>query len=137
MRTSKEGWCDMKVMVVEHDVNYAHFLATLAEQCGCDVKLYHCGRSALEDAPTLKPDIVLLSLSLPDMEGPEFARQLRQHRPVQSTSIVAVSGELTDTRSVKRFNIDTGLVYPWHQAGVECIMQRLAIAADQQTEATA
>jgi CheY-like chemotaxis protein len=122
----------MKVFVVENDASYARFLATVAEQCGCSTSTYYCGQSALRDAEVLKPDVVLLSLSLPDIDSLKFVRLFRQHRALQSTSIVAVSGDLLNASECKRFSIDTSLVYPWHQAGVECLMQRLAIAADKQ-----
>jgi CheY-like chemotaxis protein len=118
----------MKVAIVENDVSYARFLAIVAEHCGCEVLVYHTGQQALGDA--LTPDVVLLSLSLPDMDALEFIRKFRQRR--RSTSIIAVSGDMIAAESARAFNVDVGLIHPLHQAGVECIMQRLAIAADRQ-----
>ena len=121
----------MNVFVVENDAGFAHFLAVVAEQCGCQVSVYYPGQSASHDAPISTPDVVLLSLSLVDMDGLEFVRRFRQHRALQCTSIVAVSGDLNDRASARAFNVDTRLLHPWREPSVERIMQTLAIAADQ------
>jgi DNA-binding NarL/FixJ family response regulator len=48
------------------------------------------GREALERMPELAPDVVLVDLSLPDMDGFDLVRRLRESRP--GTPVLVVSG---------------------------------------------
>jgi CheY-like chemotaxis protein len=50
------------------------------------------GRSGLERAHELRPEIVLCDIGLPDIDGYELARRLRREEAFRSTRLVAVSG---------------------------------------------
>jgi DNA-binding response OmpR family regulator len=77
-----------KVLIVEDDERLAHVLAGDLKLAGYEVFNANTGLAALEMAAREQPDIVLLDLGLPDLDGLEVARRLRtDNAPV----IVAVT----------------------------------------------
>src|SRR5919201_4582718 len=67
-----------RVLVVEDDEAIAQVLQRSLRLEGYDVKLAYDGLSALEDAHAFLPDLVILDLGLPHLDGIEVARRMRQ-----------------------------------------------------------
>jgi CheY-like chemotaxis protein len=67
-----------RVLIVEDNLDAAETLAELLSLWGHEVRVVHDGSMALETAPTFQPDVVLLDIGLPGMDGYEVARQLRK-----------------------------------------------------------
>jgi two-component system KDP operon response regulator KdpE len=65
------------LLVVEDELPILRFLRASLEESGYRVLEAHTGRAALELAASKKPDVVLLDLGLPDMEGLEVLKRLR------------------------------------------------------------
>lgn len=80
-----------KILVVDDAVDGATSIALLLRAMGHLVALAHDGFAALEEARRLRPDVVLLDLGLPRMDGFEVARRLRAELGRQML-IVAVTG---------------------------------------------
>jgi CheY-like chemotaxis protein len=59
----------------------------------------HSGRDALEQIEHKVPDVILLDLSLPDMNGLEVARVVRQKEKTKSIPILAMSGTPIDKKN--------------------------------------
>ncbi|MHB8147448.1 MAG: GGDEF domain-containing response regulator [Vulcanimicrobiaceae bacterium] len=68
-----------KVLVVDDDRNLRKIIATNLELAGYDVATATDGRDALERIEEVVPDIVLLDLMMPMMDGYEVARRIRKH----------------------------------------------------------
>ncbi|HEX8478126.1 MAG TPA: ATP-binding protein, partial [Telluria sp.] len=66
-----------KVLVVDDNTDAAQMLGMLVEELGHEVFIEHHPRRALETARTAMPDVCLLDIGLPDMDGNELARRLR------------------------------------------------------------
>ncbi len=66
-----------RVLVVEDDDDIAQALARSLRMEGYEVRLAPDGESALEDAVSFVPDLVILDLGLPKLDGVEVARRLR------------------------------------------------------------
>ena len=81
-----------RVLVVDDNEPSAQTLAWAMEMYGCDVRACHDGQSALAEAETFRPDIVLLDLGMPVMDGFEVCRRLRGHPDLKSVTVVAQSG---------------------------------------------
>jgi two-component system CheB/CheR fusion protein len=64
--------------VVEDNADAAELLAMTLETQGHEVLVAHDGPAALEAASRAHPDVVLLDLGLPGMDGYEVARRLRE-----------------------------------------------------------
>jgi len=66
-----------KVLIVEDDVNIADFVKRGLTQKGFDVEVAFTGGQGLEAAKSISPDLVVLDLILPDMDGIDVCRELR------------------------------------------------------------
>jgi two-component system phosphate regulon response regulator PhoB len=65
------------ILIVDDEPDLAGLLAYNLGRAGFSTTLAHTGAEALERARTTPPDLVLLDLMLPDMDGAEVHRQLR------------------------------------------------------------
>lgn len=93
-RTAKSIATDgaLKVMVVDDNVDAAELLALLVETLGHKVIVEHDSRRAIECARTERPDVYLLDIGLPDMDGNELARRLRAQPETAGAMLIAVTG---------------------------------------------
>jgi two-component system KDP operon response regulator KdpE len=67
-----------RVLIVDDEPNIVGTVSTLLRARGYDVAAAMSGRGALDAVDRERPDLVILDLGLPDMEGVEVCRQLRQ-----------------------------------------------------------
>ena len=81
-----------RILVVEDNQDAAESLATLIELMGHEVRSVHDGASALETAAAFRPDVVLLDIGLPDMNGYEVAPRLRQQPGLERIALAALTG---------------------------------------------
>jgi CheY-like chemotaxis protein/anti-sigma regulatory factor (Ser/Thr protein kinase) len=82
----------LRVMIVDDNVDAATMLAMLIEAAGHEVFVEYESRRALERARSILPDVCLLDIGLPDMNGNELARALRAIPDLANTVLVAVTG---------------------------------------------
>ncbi len=104
----------MSVLVVDDNVDVAESTAIVLRVTGCVVHLAHDGTSALESVTRLSPDVVLLDIGLPGMDGYQVAEQIRARPEHKHTLLLAVSGygqEEHRARS-KKAGFDDHLVKP-------------------------
>jgi PAS domain S-box-containing protein len=108
----------LRVLVVDDNEDAAQSLALLVELEGQQATLAYTGSEALERAVALRPDVVLLDIGLPDIDGFEVARQLRTLLP--ATRLVAVTGygQPEDRRRAMEVGFDKHLVKPLDIAAV-------------------
>ena len=66
------------VVVIEDDPQIRRFLRTVLPADGFDVHEAETGERGLVEAATRKPDLVILDLGLPDLDGVEVVRRLRE-----------------------------------------------------------
>ena len=82
----------LKVLVVDDNVDAAQMLATLLEMSGYEVKVEYDGKGALASALQAPPDVALLDIGLPDIDGHELARRLRAMPETTQAMLVALTG---------------------------------------------
>lgn len=82
----------LKVMVVDDNADAAELLALLVESLGHEVIVEYKSTQALERAKAEMPDVCLLDIGLPDVDGNELARRLRAQPETAKTILVAVTG---------------------------------------------
>ncbi|MEX5276843.1 MULTISPECIES: response regulator transcription factor [unclassified Kocuria] len=68
-----------RVLVVDDEKPLAEMVATYLERAGYQVTTAHTGLEALQAAHALGPDVIVLDLGLPGMDGLEVCRQLRTY----------------------------------------------------------
>ncbi len=82
----------LKVMVVDDNVDAAMTLAALVEALGHQVIVEHDARTALARSRTERPQVFLLDIGLPGMDGVELARHLCAQAETEGAMLVAVTG---------------------------------------------
>lgn len=85
-----------RVLVVDDTAGAAKMTARLMELLGYKVEIAHAGRTAIEQSRTFRPEIIMLDVSLPDMDGFEVAGQLRLLAETKASLIVALTGHGDD-----------------------------------------
>jgi CheY-like chemotaxis protein len=85
-----------RVLVVEDNPDQARTLSMLVDLMGHEVRCAETGYAALETARSLRPEVVLLDLGLPGLDGFEVARRLRQEHGT-AVRIIAVTAYASDT----------------------------------------
>lgn len=86
----------LRVLVIEDNQDTADALALLLEDNGYPAIVANTGRKGLALARTWRPEVVLLDLVLPDVNGYAVARQLRDALRPGLASLIAVTGYARD-----------------------------------------
>ena len=81
-----------RILVVDDNVDAAGTLAELLAMMGCDASVAHDGAGALKAVVALAPDIVLLDIGLPDINGYEVARRVRAMPGLRQPRLIALTG---------------------------------------------
>ena len=89
-------------------------LRRLLESAGHEVHIYNDGVVALSQAPAFGPDVILLDLGLPGMDGYEFARRMREDESFAHVKIVVLSGYASeeDQQRSREVGVDEHLAKP-------------------------
>jgi signal transduction histidine kinase/DNA-binding response OmpR family regulator len=103
-----------RVLVVDDNRDAAETLALMLELHGHQVKVAHDGRSGLKVAREYQPDVILLDIGLPHLNGYEVARSLRANGPARLPLLVAMTGygQEEDRRKSREAGFDRHLVKP-------------------------
>ena len=94
---------------------------------GHDVRVAHDGAAALKIAPTFRPDMILLDIGMPVMDGYEVASRLRKIPGLETTILVALTGwgQREDRRRTAEAGFDHHLVKPLEPETLECLISEL------------
>ena len=108
------GTRGLKVLVVDDNVDAAQMLATLLEMNGYEVAVAYDGRSALATAVQAPPDVALLDIGLPDIDGHELARRLRAMPQTTQAMLVALTGygQAEDRQRARNAGFDHHMAKP-------------------------
>jgi two-component system alkaline phosphatase synthesis response regulator PhoP len=82
-----------QVLIVEDEPEIAELIEFHAERAGMRARTIHSGRLALELMRREKPDLIVLDLMLPDLDGLEVCRRLKQNDDTRSIPIVMVTAK--------------------------------------------
>ncbi len=81
-----------RILVVDDNVDAANTLAMLLRLAHQEVRAVYSGPSALEEAAVFRPEVVILDIGMPGMDGYEVARGLRQMAGGKDLLLIAVTG---------------------------------------------
>ena len=81
-----------RVLVVDDNRDAANSLGALLRMLGAEVDVVHDGESALQAFSSQHPQVVLLDLGMPGMDGYEVARRLRQRHDGRGVMLIALTG---------------------------------------------
>jgi PAS domain S-box-containing protein len=122
-----------RILVVDDNEDSAESLAQLLELNGHHVEKVHDGLAALEAVERLDPDVVLLDIGLPQMDGYEVCQAIRRNHSKHRPIVIALTGWGQDNDRSKSVEagIDHHLVKP---VAFDVLMQLLAsLSADEKS----
>jgi CheY-like chemotaxis protein len=102
------------VLVVEDNRDAAASLAALLSEQGHQVDVAGDGQAAIQRVRAQRPDVVLMDIGLPGLDGYEVARRLREQEGLTDALLVAVSGygQLRDRLRSREAGFDDHLLKP-------------------------
>lgn len=92
LEPGENGGRALRILVVEDSVDAADSLSLLLRLYGHDVQVARTGPTALEMASAFRPDVVLLDIGLPGMDGYQVARRLRERPEFKGVLLCALTG---------------------------------------------
>lgn len=103
-----------RVLVVDDNRDAAQSLAMVLKLSGHDTYIAHDGLEAVEKAAQLSPDLILLDIGLPKINGFEAARLIREQSQGKSLMLVALTGwgQDTDRRRSREAGFDAHIMKP-------------------------
>ncbi|VTT98761.1 multi-sensor hybrid histidine kinase : Chemotaxis protein methyltransferase CheR OS=Chondromyces apiculatus DSM 436 GN=CAP_7340 PE=4 SV=1: PAS_4: GAF_2: HisKA: HATPase_c: Response_reg [Gemmataceae bacterium] len=103
-----------RLLIVDDNIDSAESMAELLALFGHNVRTAHDGRAALTAARDLRPEVILLDIGLPGLDGYEVARRIRQNPELHSTTLIAMTGygQDEDRRKTREAGFDHHLVKP-------------------------
>jgi CheY-like chemotaxis protein len=114
-----------RVLIVDDNVDAAETLGMQVRILGAnEVRTALSGEVALQTAPAFRPDIVLLDLGMPEMDGYEVARRIRQEPWGKDVMLVAVTGwgQEEHRQRTKEAGFDRHLTKPADPADIESLL---------------
>jgi PAS domain S-box-containing protein len=103
-----------RILIVDDNEDGAESLAMLLEVGGHEIHIVHDGPEAIATAERLRPDVVLLDIGLPRLNGYEVCRRLRQAPWGRDLTVVALTGwgQEEDRQRSREAGFDAHLVKP-------------------------
>ena len=115
----------LRVLLADDNVDYVDSMCTLLQAAGLAVTCVYDGLAAVAAAQADPPDVAILDIGMPGLNGYEVARRLRAAPATAGTALVAVSGwgQESDKRDAREAGFDRHLVKP---VGVQALLETLA-----------
>lgn len=113
-----------RILIVDDNAAAADSLAKLLALRGNLTHAVYLGRDAIVEAPVFAPEVVLLDIGLPDMEGYDVAQALRTVAELADTTLIALTGfgQDSDIERARKAGFDHHLTKPASLADIEAIL---------------
>ena len=115
-----------RILVVDDNQDGADLMAVLLKMQGHAVEVANDGVSALKSAAAFDPDVVLLDIGLPGLDGYAVAKQLRDTATRRPPCLIAMTGYGTDEdrRRTQEAGFDHHIVKPIEPADLHALLAR-------------
>ncbi|HQS33723.1 response regulator [Polaromonas sp.] len=103
-----------KILVVDDNVDAADTLEALLDMDGFKVTIAYNGIAAVAAAASVLPDVVVMDIGMPGMDGYDAAREIRQQPGGKDVVLIALTGwgQMTDKQRARHAGFDHHLVKP-------------------------
>jgi len=121
----------MRILIVDDNADAADTLSLFLEHAGAEVSVARAGEEALASFPLLRPDVVLLDIGMPEMDGYEVARRIRALEGGNETVLIALTGwgQESDQRRATQAGFDHHFTKPADLAALQALLGRVADGA--------
>ncbi len=118
-----------RILIVDDNTDAADMLKTLLQFSGHEVHAVHDGEAAVDASASLAPDVILLDIGLPKLNGYEAARRIRAQQGDHPPVIVALTGwgQDADRRRSADAGFDAHWVKPVDDQKLERFLADLAV----------
>jgi CheY-like chemotaxis protein len=126
-----------RVLVADDNVDAASSLGMLLEIMGHEVRVVHNGLEAVTTAEGFRPDVILLDLSMPELNGYDACGRIRAQPQNRSALIVALTGwTLAENRQrSQEMGFDVYLIKPVELAALEKLLLEYPVNRGNNTPA--
>ena len=146
VESPKENWQDhedhkaggacgprRRVLAADDNVDAAQSLAMLLSVLGHEVRTAHDGQAAVEMAESFRPDVVLLDIGMPRLNGYEAARRIREQPWGKEVALVALTGwgQEEDKRRADEAGFDRHFTKPVDPAALQALLVSLVSTQTQ------
>jgi PAS domain S-box-containing protein len=122
--TPQNGHAKLRILIADDNRDAADSLALLFRVQQQEVRVAHDGRSALSIAHSFRPNVVLLDIGMPDSDGYEVARALREESWVEGMCLIALTGRgrQEDERQAVEAGFDFHLRKPYDLKDLQAVI---------------
>ncbi len=119
----------LRVLIVDDNRDGADALGLLVEALGNQVHVTYGGTQALDVAITFQPDLMLIDLVMPDIDGCDLASQLRRMPAFKETKIVAITGLKDEKHRIlaMKAGCDLVLIKPAALTEIKAVLASVAV----------
>ena len=124
-----------RVLIVDDHRDGADTLGLVVEEFGHQVHVTYGGRQALDVATAFRPDLMLIDLAMPDLDGCSLVRRFRQAPAFAQTRIVAITGHSDQGHKTLAMNagFDTVLFKPVGLKDLETVLAGVKVMRSDQS----
>lgn len=101
--TERDASDPYTIIVVDDSAWVVDLLRDLLTDEGYSVYGFYCGESVLKEAAVLSPDLILLDIDMPQMNGFEVCAQLKQHKQLADIPVIFISSYTNTEEKIKAF----------------------------------
>ena len=118
----------IRVLLAEDEPNIVESLKFLLDRAGFEVTVKTDGRQALDAVLTNTPDVLILDLMLPELDGYEVLRQLRADRRAEELPVVMLTakGQRQDRETALECGADLFITKPFSNSEIISAVEQLA-----------
>ncbi|MFO7944277.1 MAG: response regulator [Anaerolineales bacterium] len=102
-----------KILIVDDNLDSLDLLELLLQRTGYETMTAPTGESGLASARQERPDLILLDIVLPDMDGYQVLEALRSSKETRGTPVILITGKAQEGEKMKA-----------HRAGADAYLQR-------------
>jgi CheY-like chemotaxis protein len=99
----------LRLLIVEDEADTAQTLASLLRLQGYSVTIAADGPGALQAVQAEPPDVILLDIGLPELNGYEVAKRVREQDSVKKPLLIAVTGYGQDAQRLRSYEVGIDL----------------------------
>jgi CheY-like chemotaxis protein len=116
-----------RILVVDDNHDSALSLAMMLSIMGHDTRTAHDGESAVATAESFLPEVILLDIGLPKLNGYEVAQRIREQEWGKSMFLIAVTGwgQEEDRQRSSEVGLNVHMVKPVEPAALERLLAEL------------
>jgi len=113
-----------RILCVDDNRDSADSLGMMLRYLGADVQIAYDGASALESIKICRPSIILMDLGMPELDGCEVARRIRQDPQHKDVLLIAMTGwgQEEDRRRSREAGFDHHLVKPVDLGALQALL---------------